>query len=283
MKMVGCVALVLWCASAVQGQIAGMTPRKDAGQIPSYELVSIHKMPKATGDERINDEVDGFRATDCTLRGLIAEAYGFSLGALDERQLVGGPAWARTQLFEVHAKVDSANVEKMKELKKADTMMMTVREMATRTPSYRMLMLQRLLEDRFKLKVHYEQRVMALYEMSVAKGGLRMKTAHPANPDSASMQMDDGKMEGENVPPVFIAMILGMELERPVEDKTVIGGNYNFELHWSRMGDEADNGTNDAAPSFFTAVQEQMGLKLRAGKGPVWVIVVDHAEMPSEN
>jgi uncharacterized protein (TIGR03435 family) len=80
----------------------------------------------------------------------------------------------------------------------------------------------------------------------------------------------------------FIPVILALALERPVEDKTATSGNFDFELHWTGMG-ELDDRADPSAPSLFTAVQEQMGLKLQPSKGPVWVIVVDHAEMPSEN
>ena len=267
----------------MQGQSAGFTPRKDVDRIPSYEVVSIHKVQEAGRAAGIHKTPDGLTVESQTLRALIGEAYSFSLGLLNDQELVDAPAWAKTQLFDLQAKVDSANVEKLKQLSDAETMMSSVRETATRTPSFRMVMLQRVLEDRFKLKVHYEQRVMPLYEMTLAKGGLRMKEAHPKDPEHGSMSMQNGKLEGDNVPMGFIPVMFALELERPVEDKTGIAGNYDFKVHWSRMGDEADNGGDDAAPSLFTAVQEQMGLKLRAGKGPVWVIVVDHAEIPSEN
>jgi uncharacterized protein (TIGR03435 family) len=141
----------------VLAQNAGFTPRKDMDQIPSYELVSIHKTQDgANGPPGIHDDPDGFTAGATSLRSLIGEAYGFSLGELGEQQLVGAPGWAKTQLFDIHAKVDSAEVPKLKELTKAETMMVSVQEIVTRTPSFRMVMLQRLLEDRFNLKVHYE-------------------------------------------------------------------------------------------------------------------------------
>jgi uncharacterized protein (TIGR03435 family) len=267
----------------VLAQNTGFTARTDAAQIPSYELVSIHKTPDANAGAGIHETEDGFNATASSLRSLISEAYGFSLGELSEQQLVGAPAWAKTQLFDVNAKVDSADIGKLKEIKKADTMMAEVRSLVSRTPTPRMLMLQRLLEDRFHLKVHYEQKVMPLYEMTVAKGGVRMKTAHPADPDQGDMGFSTGKMNGKNAPMAFIPVIFEIVLERPVEDKTGMEGNFDFDLHWTPMDAAKDSGAEDAGPSLFTAVQEQMGLKLQPGKGPVWVIVVDHAEMPSEN
>lgn len=288
-KRVRLAAAVMGAALVLDGtalaQEKGFTPRPDAAQVPSYELVSIHKTAEAKTGETIHGETDGWTAQDCTLRALIGEAYGYQLGQLSDQQLEGAPAWAKTQLFEIHAKVDADDVDKLKAIDKADTMMTAVKELAARMPSVRSLMLQRLLEDRFKLKVHYEQRVMPIYEMEVAKGGVKMKIAHPKNPENGTMNMDNTKLTGDNVPMSFIPAILALEVHRPVEDKTGVGGTYDFELKWSRMGeaDSADNGTEGNAPSFYTALQEQMGLKLKASKGPVWVIVVDHAEMPGEN
>jgi uncharacterized protein (TIGR03435 family) len=286
MRLTGFIAVMVGSAIAlpvVQAQNAGFTPRSDADKIPSYELVSIHKTPEANAGAGIHETADGFIATASSLRSLISEAYGFSLGELSEQQLVGAPAWAKTQLFDVNAKVDSSDMEKLKEIKKADTMMAEVRSLVSRTPTPRTLMLQRLLEDRFHLKVHYEQKVMPLYEMTVAKGGVRMKTAHPVDPEQGDMGFSAGKMNGKNAPMAFIPVIFEIVLERPVEDKTGVEGNFDFDLHWTPMDAAKDSGAEDAGPSLFTAVQEQMGLKLQPGKGPVWVVVVDHAEMPSEN
>jgi uncharacterized protein (TIGR03435 family) len=204
---------------------------------------------------------------------------------LTGQQLIGEPGWAKAELFDIHAKVDSENVEKLKALKKAETMVVFEEEMATRSPALEMMMMQRLLEDRFQLKMHYEQHLMPVFEMSVAKGGVRMKTAHPVDPEHGSIGMSNGKLTGDNVPMHFIALMLPLQSDigRPVVDKTGATGNYDLELHWSTMEDSIDSGKDASAPAIFTALQEQMGLKLKSDKGPVWVVVVDHAELPSEN
>ena len=281
------ISLCLLCAvmlpAAAVAQTVGYTPRKDAAEIPSYELVSIHKTTETSVNPGIHDEPNGMNAIGQSLRAMIAEAYSFSLGTVSEQLITSVPAWAKTQLFDLHAKVDPDNVKKMEQLEAADTMAETVREMATRTPSYRMVMLQRVLEDRFHLKVHYEQKEMSLYEMTLAKGGVRMPVAHPKNPNSGTFSMSAGKLDGENVPVSFIAVALALVAERPVEDKTDAKGSYDFKLRWTGMDAALGAGADEAAPSLFTAVEEQMGLKLKAGRGPVWVIVVDHAEMPTEN
>ena len=195
----------------------------------------------------------------------------------------GAPGWARTQLFDIRAKVDAGSVGKLKELTKAATMMVEVRQIVSRTPTLRMVMLQRLLEERFHLKVHYTQVVLPFYAMTVAKSGVRMAAAHPVNAEHGSMSRSAGKLDGDNVPMAFLPEMFALELERPVLDKTATEGNFDFHLRWARMGDAEEAGADASAPSFFTAVQEQMGLKLKPGKGPVWVLVVDHAELPSEN
>lgn len=276
---------VVACWGLVAGaQEKGFTPRPDAEQVPSYELVSVRVRAEDKGSVApgIRNLPDGWSAGDVTLKDLIGEAYGFQLGQLPDAQLEGLPGWAKSLKFDVTAKVDASNVEKLKAIDKADTMMVAVKELATRMPSARMLMLQRMMTDRFALKVHYEQRVMPVYEMELAKGGLKLKTAHPKNPESGSMTMSNGKFSGENVPVSFIPAILQMVAERPVEDKTGAAGNYDFELRWSGEENAGDAG-NVNAPTFFTALEEQMGLKLKAAKGPVWVVVVDHVEMPGEN
>ena len=277
--------LALMGMAVALGQRSGFTPRKDAADVPSLELVSIHKTKDAKPSPEIHDDADGITAESASLSSLIAEAYGFSLIPLSDQRLLGAAGWAKTDLFDVHAKVDSANVEKLKALKKAETMVVFAQEMTTRTPTLEMVMLQRLLEDRFQLKVHYEQRVMSVFEMTVVKGGVRMKPAHPANPEHGSVGMSNGKLTGDNVPLSFISLFLPLESDigRPVADMTGATGNYDFELHWSAMGSSKENGTDGSAPSIFTAIQEQMGLKLTSARAPVWVVVVDHAEMPSEN
>ena len=208
--------------TVVLAQSAGITPRKDAADVPSLELVSIHKTKDPKPYPDIHDEDDGFTATSASLHSLIAEAYGFSMIELSDQQLLGAPGWAKTEFFDIQAKVDSENIEKLKAMKKAETMTVFAQEMASRTPTIEMVMLQRMLEDRFRVKVHYEQRVMSLFEMTAAKGGVRLKVAHPENPEHGSLGMSDGKLTGVNVPLSFIALFLPLEpdIGRPVLDKT---------------------------------------------------------------
>jgi hypothetical protein len=103
------------CLASVAGaQEKGFTPRPDAATVPSYELVSIHKTAEAKVGTTINGEPDGWTAKDCTLKALISEAYGYQLGQMSDQQLEGLPAWGKTQLFAINAKVDAEDVDKLK-------------------------------------------------------------------------------------------------------------------------------------------------------------------------
>ncbi len=159
-------------------------------------------------------------------------------------------------------------------------------------------MLQSLLADRFKLKVHFETREMPVYELVVAKGGPKLVTL--AKMDSSSRQshgpgagtsndhvrrgQGPNRAEARNdvspwpIDPIAAAMQPEVG-NRKVVDQTGLKGHYDLSLDWTREGPA----TADAAPPFFTALQEQLGLRLVSTKGPVEVIVIDSIELPSAN
>ena len=287
MRLGGYVAagsLAVTGTSVCLGQSAGFTPRKDAADVPSLEIISIHKTKDPKPYPDIHDEDDGFTAASASLRSLIAEAYGFSLVALSDQQLLGAPGWAKTEFFDVQAKVDSENVEKLKALKKAETMTVFGQGMASRTPTVEMVMLQRLLEGRFRVKVHYEQRVMSLFEMTVAKGGVRLKVAHPENPEHGSIGMSDGKLTGDNVPLSFSRCFCLWS--RISDGRCWTGRGVQRITTLSCTGREwGTRRTTEPGGGAFVVYgyPGADGIEVSPSKGPVWVIVVDHAEMPSEN
>jgi uncharacterized protein (TIGR03435 family) len=173
-------------------------------------------------------------------------------------------------------------------------------------------MLQVLLEDRFKLKLHRETREVPVYVLTVAKSGLKLPRVNegsctPLDMDNVHASVEpgekrpdfcgaggigrkgsDGMVETRANTIVNFARMLGSVLDRPIVDKTGISGLFNFHLEFApdlstprfsapRVDDPA------VGPSIFTAIQEQLGLKLEAAKGPGEFIVIDHVEKPSEN
>jgi uncharacterized protein (TIGR03435 family) len=140
-------------------------------------------------------------------------------------------------------------------------------------------MLQSLLADRFKLRLHYETREQPIYELVVAKGGLKLKPLPPdQRPGGGRFVRGEIALNGRSV--ATLAHFLTQFAGRSVVDKTSLAGNYDIDLKWTP---DDQQGTPDAGPTLFTALQEQLGLKLISAKGPVQVLVVDHAERPSEN
>lgn len=168
-------------------------------------------------------------------------------------------------------------------------------------------MLQGLLEERFKLKSHLETRERPLYALTVAKSGLKLQALKEGSCTSDRQPTDIcGRMTMKRIGPImtvgahgmtiadFSSGLLASRLDRPVIDKTGITGQFDFHLEFSpantTSGVSSQDGIDSASvappqegPSIFTAVQEQLGLKLSPDKGPVEVLVVDHVENPSEN
>jgi uncharacterized protein (TIGR03435 family) len=150
---------------------------------------------------------------------------------------------------------------------------------------------QSLLADRLKLKVHWETREMPVYQLVRAKGGPKLKeTTDPAH---ASTTMGPTVRAKAMPMHVLIDILEGASDVggRVVIDKTGLAGLYDFSLKWAPMQTSAAPGGSDGiastpaaeGPSLFTAIEEQLGLKLVATRGPVQVLVIDHIEQPSEN
>jgi uncharacterized protein (TIGR03435 family) len=221
---------------------------------------------------------DGYSATSVSLKSLIVTAYG---GKPD--QISGGPGWIDTNRYDIEAKVVAAD---------GATPQPLTREQSN-------LMLRSLLADRFKLVVHNETKEQPIYELVIAKGGSKLQEAKSddSNPNGVkgpdvvaragmTMSMGPGHLKGPALQLASLISWLSSQLGRPIVDKTGLTGKYNIDLHWTP---DPGPGSEDAAPSdasgpsIFTAVQEQLGLKLNSTKGPVETLVIDHAEPPTPN
>jgi uncharacterized protein (TIGR03435 family) len=231
--------------------------------MPSYEVATIK--PPGPNDYAM------------PLRVEIQDAFGIPPNSTG---WVIGPDWINSAKYVIHGKPpDSIRVA-----------------MQTMSPAERsrevQLMMQGLLADRFKLKAHFETRVMPVYQLTVAKGGPKLK----ANPEvgKGMIAVSPSMIQGKDV---TMRQLLG-SLEnvpdiggRVVIDKTGLSGTYDFNLKWTPMEATApSSGSAGTAPSsdaegasLFTAIEEQLGLKLVATKGPGQVLIIDHIERPSEN
>ena len=181
----------------------------------------------------------------------------------------GLPAWGDKDKFDIEAKSDDDTTAAMEKL-----------SMQERGNMGR-AMLQSLLADRFKLRVHYESKVQPVYDLVLAKGGFKLKPL-PADQKPGGMSGGPGMMIIHGMPIAAFAHFLSQTnlAGRIVVDKTGLSGNYEIDLKWTP---DDQQGTPDAGPTFFTALEEQLGLKLVPTKAPVDVLVIDHAERPTEN
>lgn len=242
---------------AEQASVSRMSPMaKDAH--PSFEVATVKPAdPNETG----NFIVGGHRIVieSQTVNDLISFAY-----AVHREQVVDGPAWLGTERFDIDGQADLPGVANLHQVQE---------------------MLQKLLEDRFDLKLHRDKRNLSIYAIKVTKGG--PKLAHSAE-NAYGLPTQSGHGQGSQQQRKFTNnsmsdFALGMQayLDRPVVDETGLSGRYDFTLKWTP--DTSVTSEANAAPGIFTAVQEQLGLKLEATKGLVDVLVIEHIEKPSPN
>ena len=273
--------LLLWItgAAAIAGPIAFGVMNAPLGRAQStegapkeFEVASIKPMePAMHGLMRVEIQMapgGRYIAKGVTLKLLLQQAYG-----VRDFQIVGAPSWAQTERYEINAKAGDGQI---------------------RREDLRPL-LQSLLADRFKVTVRRETKEMPVYELVVGKGGPKMKEAE-SGPESRDMvRMGRGMMELQSASMTSVANALSNQLGRSVIDKTGLTKKYDFKLEWTP--DESQNAmirqmhpdgppappVDGAGPSIYTAVQEQLGLKLENGKGPVEVLFIERAEKPTEN
>lgn len=202
-----------------------------------------------------------------SLRRLIRSAYGLK----SDLQVIGGPDWSGKQAFDIEAKIDEADVDKMHNMSPEE------RQKA------RNEMLQSLLAERFQLKARVDQRVMLVYALVVAKSGPKLAPAAPSAPGKGhGISVDNGHMVATDISMSSLADDLAYAPEtgdRVVLNHTGLTGEYDFKLNWTE-----DPGTgvppDSEFPGLFTALEEQLGLKLESQKGSVPVVIVESAAKP---
>jgi uncharacterized protein (TIGR03435 family) len=194
-----------------------------------------------------------------TLHGVFLNAFEIKA----ENQIVGYPSWVSTEHFDIQAKMDPATAATYHCLKGQQG-----------NDQWHSFMRQ-ILEERFGMKYHREKRELPVYNLVIARQGLKLKESTSSK--SGSRYVGPGRLTATRYSMSELAFSLSGTVDRMVIDSTGVTGEYDFELTWS-----PDNSA-DAGPAIFTALQEQLGLKLEPAKAPVDVVVIDHLERPSEN
>lgn len=281
------LTLGLLTAPMVRAQSA--TAQSDAPR-ESFEVASVKPSDAGSRNTMVNITPNGgFRATNVNMRFLIGVAY-----HIQNFQISGGPAWMSSQMYDIEAKSTAggpgADIRRMSDAQRNEF------EKHWRSK------LQGLLADRFRLAIHRETKEMPVYELVVAKGGPKLTAAppdydQPRQPKGEGrgegMRMRPGQFEGFGATLPMLAQSLSDATSHKVVDKTGITGTYNFKLDWTPEPGQMvpppgpENETlpppDPTGPSIFTAVEEQLGLKLEPTKGPVEILVIDRVEKPSAN
>ena len=278
-KLAAAIALATFCY--LWGQSAPAPLSFDVASVkpaaPDARGTSIQLQPRA-----------GLRVTNAPLRFLVTYAYD-----IRDFQLSGGPGWMATEHYDIMAKSEpvagTADVPEDPR-KMSDQQLKTVdQQMRERMRS--------LLAERFQLVIHHESREAPIYVLLVAKGGPKLEEAQPATTGPRGMRMFPGYLTGMSAPLQMLTTTLSAQLGRPVLDKTDLKGNYNFKLQWTPdapadrplplppvpPGVELPPPPDPNGPTLFTAIQEQLGLRLESQKGPIDMIVIDRIEKASEN
>lgn len=265
----------------------------------SFEAASVKPNKSGSGQVSIGIQPGGrFNAVNVPLRLLIRNAY-----QLQDFQLVGGPGWMTSDRFDIVAKADPASLPPL--------------PAPPGTAGPFQIMLRNLMADRFKLKVHKETREMPVYALQLARpdgklgpqlrpatvdcaalagrgrGGPPPAPPAPGERPACGMRIGPGVMSGGGFPLSQLATALSQFVQRVVIDRTGLTGNFDLDLAWTpdQIPQAPPGGAPAGAPpsapldgpSIFTALQEQLGLKLESVRGPVEVLVIDSVEQPTED
>jgi uncharacterized protein (TIGR03435 family) len=259
-------------ASALLSPLTAIAQAPEAETAPSFDVVSIHLSPPSPdGHNHIYNDIheSHFRTANLSIRDLIQYAYN-----LPKSQILGGPQWLNSTMYDIDAKSGSETDARLKTMPGEDA------------AQQKRLMVRGLLADRFALAAHNETRELPIYNLALAKGGPKFQ---PSIRNGTTIDAGHSRIHvaGSDDTIGLLTRELAQSQGRVVLNKTGRSGRYDLTLRWTP--DDALppllNGAPDpnAPPGLFTAIQEQLGLKLESGKGTVEVLVIDRIEQPSAN
>ena len=224
----------------------------------AFDVISIKPSDPNSRSFTIKPEPNSFTMTGASLKFLVQYAYD-----LHGFQIEGAPAWMTSARFDILAKADPPSTPAQSQDWEAGQKLLRAR-------------LQSLLADRFKLSAHKGKMEMPVYGLVVAKGGPKLE----ASTTNTGFSTGRGQFVCSDSSMDDLASLLSGDMDRMVLDQTKLTGGYKFTLKWTP--DESSN-PNPDLPGIFTAIQEQLGLKLIPTKGPVEMLIIDRVEKPSEN
>ncbi len=236
---------------------------------PAYDIVSILPNKSDSGNMSIYTQDAAFTATNMRLKNLLSNAFD-----IREDLISGLPGWAESARYDIKAKIVDPDLAVLKKL----------------TKEQRETMLAGILTDRFGLKVHTETKQLPVYNLVVTPHGPKFQPSADQSPDHGGMGAKNHDVTITASPLATLVYFLAGSLHRTVIDQTNLTARYDMHLTWAADRpaaaaglDDGHNAADDTGPSLFSAVQDQLGLKLVPAKGPVPTLVVDHIDPPTPN
>ena len=233
-----------------------------AAQKPlAYEVISITPNKSASESSGWRSAPDGIILTNAPLSWLVRSAFGIII----DDQLSGLPAWVDSDRYDIQAKMDEETAAAWKKL--------------SRDEKGQQQLLQSLLAERCQFKFHRETKQLPVYDLVIAKGGLKLQEAKPM--EGSRTMAGGAKFNAQSVTIANLVFSLSGAAGRVIVDKTGLGERkFDIDLNWTP---DEQQGSAEAGPSLYAAIEEQLGLKLVASKGPVETVVVDRMEKPTPN
>jgi bla regulator protein blaR1 len=240
--------------------LASLTGAWGQSSSQAFEVASVKPSRSGGGESNFDSRPGGrLTATNVSLRELIRLAFG-----VRDYQIARAPGWIDTARYDIDAKTGSAGNAGDKDI----------------SP-----LLRHLLADRFRLTAHRETRELRVYALAVGKNGPRLIAHNDGS--GARTRTGCGHLAGTRLTMDVLATVLSRQFECDVLNRTGLAGKYDFELDWTPeagpCATAAESGEPSVRPSIFTALQEQLGLKLESTMGPIEVLIIDHVEKPSGN
>ena len=260
-----------WLAAATFAIL--LPPQLPAQPAYKYEVVSIRKAAPGEMNSGFSPGAQGgMRARNVTAIQVLSFSY-----AARDYQFVGAPGWAQSERFEISFTPDRSEIDPDRDPWPAAVDGWVVRQRQR---------MQAVLHDRFNLALREETRELPIYVLTVAKSG--HKLAAPAHPERGQNTNVNGgrQITGANATVKALAELLSMVLGRPVHNETGLDGQYDFKMDWmpdSAQPLPASEPGDPGRSSIFTAITEQLGLRLESKKGPVPVFVIEKIEKPGKN
>jgi uncharacterized protein (TIGR03435 family) len=264
MKFIPAIAILLSVA------VSAIAKQTDPAKTPAFEVATIKPGdPNSRARIARMQSAHQWSAKNYSVKYMVAAAYN-----VPPRAVIGGPDWIDSSLYDILATTPGESQPKLDE---------------------QMLMLRSLLTERFKLTFHREPREVPVYTLSVLKTGPKLNES--AAPPGSQPVLVNTVFPGEKIAlparnatmSQFASMLQRSVLDRPVLDKTELSGTYDFDLEWTP--DDTQFGgnlppvppENIKKPDLFTALQQQLGLRLESTRAAVDAIVIDSVQRPSEN